>query len=296
VFGLDAQTLLGLTVLGAMVTTGGNLAAQVLKDYALVRSFERWKSRQLLVSVFHRYRDPIILSASELCYRLAEINRDYPTVFLRRTLLNSRPESLRLNSAEDEYFQRYKFVSTVYRLCAFLGWIELYRQDVTFLDGGRRGANRRFTEALQAFQADLADGQLNNASDWFSWQDLLIFREEQRAIGDAMIRSIGQSRSVAGYGAFCAILESGTASMDGRWINSAVNFLADLHDTKDFRRNRLHRMTVHLIDLIERLDRSRITPALRAAKIDAVRALTSIDAIQKQGIMAPLDVPAGATK
>lgn len=119
--GLDLKTWLGLTVVGSVVSTLGALFGILLKDYFFSRSFERWKQRQTLELLYQKYRDPLILSARELASRTVEIVDNYPTVFLKATVLASRPERQLDNSTKDPYFQRYKLVSTAYRFCAFLG-------------------------------------------------------------------------------------------------------------------------------------------------------------------------------
>jgi hypothetical protein len=241
-FGLTALQLLGLSVVAALVTTAGSLFALVLKEYFFARSFERWKERRTLLSVYRKYRDPIILAGEELVNRVDHICDTYPTNYLRSDLVGKQPAFLKANSDDDPYFQKYRLVSTTYRLCAFLGWLELYRQDVTFLDTGRRRANRSLEKALNRVRSDLADGHLNEAEDWFKWRDRLIFREEQRAIGDGMITSGAGSRLVMGYREF-SILFKEAAAMDSLWwLRVARNFLLDLETSWDFRRERLRRM------------------------------------------------------
>jgi hypothetical protein len=66
---LDLKTWLGLTVVGAVVSTLGALFGILLKDYFFSRSFERWKQRQTLELVYQKYRDPLTLSARELASR-----------------------------------------------------------------------------------------------------------------------------------------------------------------------------------------------------------------------------------
>lgn len=65
-FGLKPQELLALTVLAAVVTAAGNLLATVLKDFFFTRSFEQWKERRTLMSVYRKYRDPIVLGGRNL--------------------------------------------------------------------------------------------------------------------------------------------------------------------------------------------------------------------------------------
>src|SRR5215469_13697512 len=45
--------------------------------------------------------------------------------------------------------QQYKLISTIYRFCALLGWLELYRQEVTFLDSGRNRDNERLERCIR---------------------------------------------------------------------------------------------------------------------------------------------------
>jgi hypothetical protein len=245
VFGLTTVQLLGLSVLAALVTTIGSLLATFLKDFLFARSLERWKDRRTLLAAYRKYRDPIIKTADDLLARVNEICSSYPTNYLKSALLNSHPDQLAANSAEDPYYKRYRLLSTVYRLCAFLGWLELYRQDVTFLDTGEKQDNELLEKALGDIRNDLADGNLNTASDHQKWIDRLIFREEQRAIGEAMI--IGTSpRTVMGYGAFHALFEYARAENELWWMRVACNFLVDMADTKDFRRERFNLMRNHL--------------------------------------------------
>jgi len=139
-------------------------------------------------------------------------------------------------------------LSTVYRLCAFLGWLELYRQDVTFLDTGRNSENQRLENALELLRDTLANGRLNK--DFVNGRDGLIFREEQRAIGEAMITTIGNSRFVLGYGTFCSLFAR-TPSEDGLSpLRIASRFFLDLEAKNDFSRKRLKMMKEHLSTII----------------------------------------------
>jgi hypothetical protein len=252
-FGLTASEILGLSVLAALVTTVGNLLATWLREFLFVRSFERWKERRALLSVFRKYRDPIILAIRELLGRVNDILAHYPTNYLRSSVLDERPRYLQANRANDPYFKRYRLISTAYRLCALLGWLELYRQEVTFLDTGQQSVNKRLEEELEQIRSALADGQLNKAPDWKDWSDRLIFREEQRAIGEGMITGI-DPRVVMGYSAFRALFEQAGADEELWWIRVAYSFLLDLEDTKDYRRPRLEKMQKHLVAIKALLD------------------------------------------
>ena len=198
--GLSAKDLLGLTVLGAFITTLGTLVGLALKEHFFARSFELWKSRRVLEALFQKYRDPLLLSADELSIRLKEICDGYGSEYLSSSLLEKVPNRMEVTWASDSYFQRYKLESTVYRLCALFGWFELYRQEVVFLRSNRAKHNRKLESAIAAIREVIADGQMNASEDWIDWTDNLIFREEQRAIGAMMITSAGPMRTGMGYG------------------------------------------------------------------------------------------------
>lgn len=251
---LPIGKLLGLSVLGAFITTIGSLLALVLKEYFLSRSFEAWKTQQAVAQVYKKYRDPILLSAIELYHRLHEVCDTRSPIYLCPILLVEEPKRIEQNSTIDRYFQAYKLRSTIYRLCAFLGWLELYRQEVVFLDSGRSGVNRQLESCITAIRSDLADGQLNMATDWYRWMDGVIFREEQRAIGETMIVRSGGVGMVMGYGQFCELLQKASSEQPNPWFRQAMSLVTGLgRGGKDFRLIRLKRLVVHLVDLIQSL-------------------------------------------
>lgn len=255
---MEWSQVLGFTVVGALVTTTGTLAGLFLKEVLLARSFERWKMQQALAQVSRKYREPIALSAIELCNRLTVICDEYPPDFLDASLLASSLDEPAVNSAADPHFKKYRLVSTVYRLCAFLGWVELYRQDTTYLETADGSAGRRVDRAIYAVRSDLADGQLNKALDWQKWHDVLVFREEQRAIGESMIVTVGEVRTVMGYAEFSDLFSATSPSSRARWIHSAAAFLLDPRRAKDFRHTRMQRLIVHLVELTEVLSNARL--------------------------------------
>src|SRR5437762_8171201 len=85
--GLTWPEVLGLSVVAAIVTVAGNLVATWLKEYLFARSLESWKSRQALLSVNAKYRDPLLLAAREVKWRVDEIGESYPPNYLRTSVL-----------------------------------------------------------------------------------------------------------------------------------------------------------------------------------------------------------------
>jgi hypothetical protein len=260
------DNLLTFTVVAALVTTAGTLLGLFLKEFLLARSFEKWKLQQSLREVSRKYRDPIALAAVELANRLARICDSYPPDYLDSQLLITDAQKSMLKTADDPYYKRQMLVSSVYRLCSFLGWIELYRQDTAFLEPDQKSASSKVNTAIYAIRADLADGQLNDKRDWDKWSDALIFREEQRAIGESMITFCGTNRTVIGFSEFWELFLGDVETSRRRWINAVSIFLLDPQPKKDFRLERMKRMVVHLVDLVECLDPSRLRDTHGAAR------------------------------
>ncbi|WP_392476317.1 hypothetical protein [Nostoc sp. C110] len=257
---LTLKDVLGFTVVGTLISTIGTFIALFLKEWVFTRSFEEWKSERSLETVYRKYKDPILLATIELCDRLVEIcKNEHPPEFLQSEFLRGELEPPSRNSVISSYYNRYKLQSSIYRLCSLLGWLELFRQDIVFLHSSKNKINRSFEEAVKKVRNDFADGYLNNANDWQEWCDVLIFREEQRAIGESMITTGSNGRVVIGYGEFLQILTANSSSGKTHWIKAATRFLIDPELTKDFRLIRMKRLIVHLVDLIEALDASRLS-------------------------------------
>jgi len=261
----DSPSILTFAVVAALVTAVGTLAGHVLKELFLARSFELWKARRASDAVYRKYRDPIVLAALELANRLREICFEYPTDFLESKLLDGPALRAGQASGRDLYFCRYKCQSTAYRLAALLAWFELYRQEIVFLDTGKSAANRRLQGILQQIRSDLADGHLNKATDWDEWADALVFREEQRAIGEALIKQDGNARLVASYGTFISLLEGTEDEKARRWFQVLTNFFVDPSPPRDFRRVRYNRLLVHLVDLARELEPASVSRRLTEA-------------------------------
>jgi hypothetical protein len=135
---------------------------------------------------------------------------------------------------------------------------------------------------VEAIRSSLADGHLNDADDWLKWTDSLIFREEQRAIGESMIEP--GKRSIIGYGAFHDRFIA-TGGSSSRWIALATSFLMDLKSVpdamaRDFRRARCLLVITHGVSLIECLNRDRVEDRLVGFQIRAKEELASMPVIK----------------
>jgi hypothetical protein len=256
-------SILSFAVIAAVVTTAGTLAGHLLKEIVLARSFETWKQRRAADELYRKYRDPLVLASVELADRFGEILEENPVDFLAADVLSSARVEPAHDASRDRYFLRHKYQSSVYRLAAFLGWVELHRQDLVFLDAGRKDAPRLLEKQIRKIRSDMADGHINTAPNWAEWSDALIFREEQRAIGHAMIVASGDTRTIMDYGTFISALEN-ESHAGNRWLRVVINFLAEAgRHEPDFRLERYRRLLVHLVELIEANEPSRASSRLR---------------------------------
>jgi hypothetical protein len=111
-----------------------------------------------------RYRDPLLSAVFDLQSRLFNI--------VAKTFL------VRYSRAPDDASRTYAVASTMYVLAEYLGWLEVIRREIQFLDLGDELTNRRWVGALERVRDILARDDLDPA--------LRVFRAEQRAIGELM--------------------------------------------------------------------------------------------------------------
>lgn len=254
---MEFKDYLGFTVVGAIITTLGSLIALFLKDFLFVRYFDSIKEKRTLKSLFKKYNDPLVLSAIELTRRLNELIRNYPTLIRVFTTDNFKltPRVQTSNDATDPYFLKYKIVSTLYRFCSLLGWLELYRQEMTFLESHSTKRTIQLLRIIEKIRTPLADGQLlEGKDDWMKWKDILIFREELRAIGEGMIENNKEKKSIMGYGKFQETIDQYPTNDKPLWLRPTINFFLDYDATKDFRQERLKLLHNGLLDLVEFLN------------------------------------------
>lgn len=252
----SSPSVLTFTVIAAIVTVLGSLIALFVKDFLLVRYFERYKEIRSLKKVSKKYKDPIVLSAKELLSRMTSIIEEfkYDSRNFTREILFDRSECMVRNHPADPYYLKNRLTSTLYRFCAFWGWLELYRQDLTFLDSYSYTQNLESSAFLEKIRSAVADGQLNNADNWRDLKDALIFREELRSIGEGMLETVNNQRTIIGYGKFQELLKDFEINSKYLWLRPVVNFFTNYQLGKDFRYTRLELIRAALNDYIRTLD------------------------------------------
>lgn len=198
-------------------------------------------------------RDPLLRAAFDLQSRLYNI---VAKDFLERYLRNGSPDE-----------RQYAVMSTLWVIGQYMGWVEILRREVQYLDLGSRAVNRRLqlrlSDIATAFATD-ADRQENA---------FMLFRADQRALGEFMVTSrdtaSGEKRpDCLGYSEFVARLHA-AASHAARqapalprppivgWVERCEE---DLRRAAGAPENaiRLAKVQRRLIDLVDLLDPDRV--------------------------------------
>jgi hypothetical protein len=137
--------------------------------------------------------------------------------------------------------------STAFVLAEYLGWVEILRRDIQFLDLGRSRVNSQIMLQISRISASLS--RIDTVSN-----ELRLFRAQQRAIGELMIHPDGEPgrRRCLGYAGFCAKLDndSGFAEWFAAVLEDVDRLAADTAPAVA----RLQDVQAQLIALIDLLD------------------------------------------
>ncbi|WP_369253852.1 hypothetical protein [Streptomyces sp. R35] len=144
---------------------------------------------------------------------------------------------------EREYVRR----STVFVLAEYLGWVEILRRDIQFLDLGQSRANQRAVTMISSVGTALS--RISTASN-----ALRLFRAEQRAVGELMVHPEGEPgrRRCLGYAEFCEKLDGDETFR--RWIAPLLADIDRLAENTAPAVPRLAELQQKLITLIDVLD------------------------------------------
>jgi hypothetical protein len=129
-------------LIAALVTLAGIL----IKDIAIAFWQERKKSDKELLAVFQRYADPLSSAATSLLWRLHEVfSKEGRGAYLQ-------------GDAPPNPYNRYKKISTLYRLACLIAWIRAFRRELSYLRVRDKKGFQLVQEALNDFESALADG------------------------------------------------------------------------------------------------------------------------------------------
>lgn len=130
----------------AFIGVGSALLTIIIKDIALHLWMESRTFRQSAMQVYRNYADPLASASESLFWRL------------RETLTDAGRGAYLRKSGTENYFDRYKFESTLFRLAVLIGWLRAYRRELTFLSIGEGNNLQSLKRAIHDFEAALADG------------------------------------------------------------------------------------------------------------------------------------------
>jgi hypothetical protein len=220
-----------------------------LDEERQVRLEERSRHEQA-EQLLRKYRDPLLRSAFDLQSRLYNIvEQGFLSVY----------------HGADSYAEE----NTLYVIGQYLGWVEIIRQQIQFLDLGEaeknRDLNAHLREISQGFRTDEYPA------------DLRLFEGQQRAIGEIMTVPLDDEGGPAGpvcmgYAAFVRKLKDPEFS---DWFDNLRADIAALASGEDYRR--LVALQRALVDLIDFLDGERTRFPRDREKLDPREIVRELD-------------------
>lgn len=237
----EVAAIMATDVAVALGTSGAGLAvalASVSLSYVIARKVKREQTLDIMM----RYRDPLLWSVHDLRSRIRTILDED---FLSRFLVISEDPIL---GDGDNFMRPYARRHTMFVLAEYLGWVEIVRRSVGFLDLGDRKRNRRLMELLSIVRRVLFALDLNS-----------IFHVpigQQRAIGELMIVSDsaneGRGWRCIGFAEFCARLDNDSSF--SAWFERPERAIIEYAMQPSQGHNRLVELNLRLTDLIDFFD------------------------------------------
>jgi hypothetical protein len=200
------------------------LAGSVLSTIVTVFGAPALQARRDAKKALDTYREPLLAASYELQARLYNILQ---LKFVEKYI--SDDKAGKRNPAIE---------STLYVFAQFLGWREIIRLEVQYLRFSRDRQTREIGRLLQ----DIGETFL---SDKYGSQ-FMIWRVEQRGLGERMIESADNKMTCLGYASF---IERRPTMQE--WLRPLED---DLQNMQDGGRNRLTELQHLLLELVQQLD------------------------------------------
>jgi hypothetical protein len=200
------------------------LAGSVLSTIVTVFGAPALQARRDAKKVLETYREPLLAASYELQARLYNILQ---LKFVERYI--SDDTAGKRDSAVE---------STLYVFAQFFGWREIIRREVQYLRFSRDRHTREIGHLLQGIGETFL-------SDKYGSQ-FMIWRVEQRGLGERMIVSADSKMTCAGYASF---IERRPTMQE--WLRPLEN---DFENLEDSGRQRLTELQHLLLELVRQLD------------------------------------------
>jgi hypothetical protein len=178
---LDSIKEIDIQLLSVLIGVAGTIFAIFIRDFVLEIVKENRSRKQSQLTTFKHYANPVIKSCESLSWRLKEILDQRGAVLLDR-------------NAKNEFF-RYKYISTLYRICTVIGWITAIKKEFAYIDPASKKSSKSIEKSLFQFRKSLADGQHMELSILLEisniWQiDLSALEERDKALLAVKMESI----------------------------------------------------------------------------------------------------------
>lgn len=149
---------------------------------------------------------------------------------------------------------RYARYSTAFVFAEYMGWAEIFRRDIQFLDLGKNDLNRKTVLLLADISGIISSSGFYNSINMSRIHVFRIFRTTQRAIGELMIAmgSLPGEWRCIGYAEFCRKLDQDDEFRG--WIEEIIEHIDKFARSPEEGINRLISLQHKLIELIELLD------------------------------------------
>ncbi|MFC9425790.1 hypothetical protein [Streptomyces sp. NPDC056987] len=218
---------------------------------AVAALFSYWQQRRLRSWEQHNYMDrygaSLAWASFDLQTRLYNILRGHVVDTSPSLGFGFLTSFLTRGTDHEAHFVRR---STVFVLAEYLGWVEILRRDIQFLDLGRSRVNTQIMLQISRIGASLA--RIDTVSN-----ELRLFRVQQRAIGELMIHPDGEPgrRRCLGYAEFCTKLEHDNDFAE--WFSVLLADMDRLAADTAPAITRLQDLQTQLVTLIDLLDPKR---------------------------------------
>lgn len=229
---ITATIAAGVAIISATISIYGQIRITRLTDQLAKQRDTKLRQAQT-AAVMSKYRNPLLRSAIDLQSRLYNIHQQS---FLEYFYNQSQ-------SARD-----YAVTNTLYVVAEYLGWIEILRREIQFLELGDSELNRNLSMLLvnsnQAFGSDRQGGSV-----------LQLYTGEQRAIGEIMTftRNRGEisSYDCIGYALFVKKMRDPEFASWFAKLKGDVETLATEPETDTARLVLVHSKLIDIIDFFD---------------------------------------------
>lgn len=213
----------------ALIALAGSIFSTLLTVFGAPVLQARRDARKAL----DNYREPLLSAAYELQSRIYNILQlKFVEKFIAGDGAGKREVGIN---------------STLYVFAQFFGWREIIRHEVEYLRFPRYGQTRETARLLRTIEETFLDSNRG--------LQLMIWRAEQRGLGERMITTANGKMSCLGYASFldqCAAMNV--------WLEPLKR---DLEQLDDDGRKRLVDLQHQLLDLVRQLDRKHVRYSLQ---------------------------------